>query len=69
MATRKRYMVDQSDAAHWRVVPADGTGEDLTFAEAKAHVIRHAERVVAHYRDQIARTRALRVADVEDADW
>jgi hypothetical protein len=65
----KRFWIDWQDAAFPEIKPMREGLEDLvepmTFTEAKAEIVRHLTKQVAHAREVIADIRALRIADID----
>lgn len=64
---RQRYFVDWRDPAFPEILPiGQGSGyvTPLTFGEAKREIVEHFEALRDHAKDQISKTRKLRVENV-----
>lgn len=62
----RRYAVDWDDSSYPAIVQWQGYGEPLTLTQAKTEIVEHYQDEIKHARDQIAKARATRVADVGD---
>lgn len=64
-----QYYIDWEDSAFPRVrniESADGCEIPMTFSEAKAEIIWHFQNDIAHAREQVRMTRALRAKDITE---